>query len=272
MWQRKNPENTNENNGQKNFWLLLSGVLVVILAVLLFGRAYWQKQEAAFFDDKQLFEQITELKGQINELQQNLIKKEEPEKPIERIAIVKETMPKITNCDEATFYDVPENIDRGDKTVAYLNQDKNISLDVPYNESWGARRYKLNPYDEVKTDEMVSGLEFGPAIIFRGSETKECDWTRKYSLTFLPAQTATKALAEIKKIDPNAEKKEINGYTIIEYTKTGDLFGLPASPLLIRVLDKKASYEFQQITELWSSLMPTFEDLENIIKTLKPLE
>ena len=274
MWERKKSENNNKDQQAKNAWLLIIGVFIVILAVLFFGRAYWQKQEASFIDEKQLFEQISDLKGQIDELQKNISKKEEPVKLPERTAITKEIMPKIINCDDEDLYKIPENVDRADKTVVYLNQDKKISFDVPYNESWGTKDYKLNPYDEIKKDEAMAGLEFGSAIVFGVPKITECDWIRKYSLTFLPAETATKVLAEIKKIDPSAEKKEINGYTVIEYENSETLFGMPAGAHLniIRILDKNSTYEIKQITEIWSSVVSDFETLENIVKTLKPLE
>jgi len=273
MWERKKSENNNKDQQAKNAWLLIIGVFIVILAVLFFGRAYWQKQEASFIDEKQLFEQISDLKGQIDELQKNISKKEEPVKLPERTAITKEIMPKIINCDDEDLYKIPENVDRADKTVVYLNQDKKISFDVPFNESWGTKDYKLNPYDEIKKDGITTGLDFGLSSIFHpGDVATECDWVRQYSLEFLPAQTITKALAEISKLSTKPEKKDINGYSVIEYKTENDLFDSPAAYLVVRVLDKTASYEFEQVIEPWISSMPNFENLENIVKTLKPLE
>ena len=269
MWQKPSQKSSkNKNQQAKNVWLVIFSILIIILAIIFFGKAYWQKQESSLVDERQLFEQINDLRGQVTDLQKKLSKKEEPEEAIKQILITRDDASKIDDCDNQKI-----NTELADKTVAYLNKEKNITLDVPYNETWGTEKYLLGPYEEIKSEENVT-LEFGPLITFGSKDNDGCFWNRKYSLTFLLKQSSAKALTEIKEMDKlisEPEEKEIVGYSVIEYKMEDNLLDNPSVFYVIRVLGDEETYEIKQIIEPWLSSIPDFKALENIVETLKPL-
>ncbi|OGF21656.1 hypothetical protein A2316_01190 [Candidatus Falkowbacteria bacterium RIFOXYB2_FULL_38_15] len=272
MWERKKSENNNEDQQAKNAWLLIIGVFIVILAVLFFGRAYWQKQEASFIDEKQLFEQISDIKGQIAQLQENLSEKVEKPKEIERALIKAEAALTTIDCDEQANFELP------DKTVTFLNQDWGISLDIPYNEKWGSTSYKLNSYD---IDMYKNGaIFFGPMIIHKpGLEPNSCGWLRQYLFQMTERLTLDEELSKIKKFTKPLsppEKKTFNDLTIIEYTVTEPIVVGQDKPLAtiqtLIVLGKDANYILSKEMMPQDSSTLNFEVLENIIKSFKFLE
>ena len=73
------------------------------------------------------------------------------------------------NCNEK-FNLYPANT-----TVTYSNSNRGISLEIPYNSSWGSDKYRVNPYDENN-----NRIEFGPIRVFEG-----CSWVRSYFLNLV---------------------------------------------------------------------------------------
>lgn len=161
-------------------------------------------------------------------------------------------------CDRSpasvSFYD-PET-----EWVSYLNKEKGIEMEIPYNSAWGAPLFVLNPFD-------VDGARvlFGPV----GGAPEGCgSWTYSYRLNFLDAKSPSQLIAHLE--DKNGKVKTlpkymqittttINGLDVLEYTLDGMCGGGE-----VIVFGKKANYSF---STLCSGLMR-----EDIISKIKLIE
>ncbi|MFH1457433.1 MAG: thrombospondin type 3 repeat-containing protein [Patescibacteria group bacterium] len=144
----------------------------------------------------------------------------------------------------------------------YSSGDRGISVELPYNSSWGNDKYRINPYDEHNNK-----LDFGFIAPFEG-----CSWVRSYSMNFLPAKTANQVIQDFEQ-DQNYPdmfsvlpyKSIINNLEIVKYEMVG-MCGYPA----LQVIGKKYNYEFQPMCSVDRD--KDFEYLENIVKTVKFLD
>jgi len=143
------------------------------------------------------------------------------------------------------------NFDSADTSVDYANSAKGISVQIPYNPSWGSDKYKINPYDENERE-----VSFGPIGAFEA-----CGWTRSYFIRFLPAKSADAVISSLRS-ETKPTKAIINGLNTVKYTD----FGLCLYPTL-QVIGKKYNYEFVPVCGL--EIEKEFKFLENIVKTVK---
>lgn len=88
--------------------------------------------------------------------------------------------------------------------VLYEDKEAGISIMVPFNPAWGSKEYRLNPYEELKT-EYGTTVMFGPIFEGEGGGFGRSLWLRpepKQSLASIAAgYTEPWGSAEIKTID-----------------------------------------------------------------------
>ena len=150
-----------------------------------------------------------------------------------------------TACDEAF------NDDTANSQIAYNNDEKGIQFEIPFNQNWGSKKFKLNPFDLNNNN-----LSFGSMSIFEG-----CSTIRSYSLDFKPAMPAEKVVIEIEKgITPITTK--INDLTVIKYVQA-DM----CTNSFMEVIGKKFNYLFS--TSCGVDAVKDSQNLENIIKSVK---
>jgi hypothetical protein len=77
-----------------------------------------------------------------------------------------------------SFVNAALNHDAPVETRTYTNKEYGISIDLPYNQSWGTKDFKPVLADEIN---IPSGFEvaFGPV---NGNCDGDCWWTREYAL------------------------------------------------------------------------------------------
>lgn len=150
-----------------------------------------------------------------------------------------------TACDE-TF-----NNDTANSQIAYNDDEKGISFEIPFNQNWGSNKYRLNPYDLNNND-----LSFGSMSAFEG-----CSTIRSYSLDFKPAKPVVKVVAEIEQgITPITTK--INDLTVVKYAQA-DM----CTNSFMEVIGQKYNYLFS--TSCGGDAVKDSQSLENIIKSVK---
>jgi hypothetical protein len=154
------------------------------------------------------------------------------------------------------------NTDSATESVTYFNQDKGISVKIPYNPMWGSPKYRLRPYDEFS-----DYLAFGPLRIFEA-----CLWERSYFLEFLPVTTIKPIMEDIKSLESlsfDPVEVSINNLTVLKYEKSQELIGLCNWPTL-HVIGVKYSYALFPLCGTDST--EEFSYLEQIVKTIKLIE
>ncbi len=147
-------------------------------------------------------------------------------------------------------------------TTLYENTDKGLRVSLPYNPAWGTAQYRINPYDE-----STQAVVFGPLSGCEGGAV-----CREQRIRFVPAQTADKLLADLRKkrehdlatigsselTDPR--RKKIGSQTVVEYTVNG----LCAYPTVV-VIGKKFNYEFSMCggrTVYFESIVETMQVMD----------
>lgn len=151
------------------------------------------------------------------------------------------------------------NTDPATTTVTYTNQEKEISVDLPYNPDWGSDNYRINPYDEE--DDRVN---FGPINLGEGGGWGRWWW----ALSFQPAETADQVIAGLDKDSflflAEPEKDKVNNLEIVKYAE----IGLTSYHYII-VIGEKYNYEFISTGHLdTGSTEDELADLESIVKTV----
>ncbi|MCU0680080.1 MAG: hypothetical protein MUF50_02120 [Planctomycetes bacterium] len=102
--------------------------------------------------------------------------------------------------------------------VTYENKDNGFKIDIPYNENWGNKSYKLNPYDQYDNK-----IEFGVISILDG-----CSWKRNYSIytnnlkneNDLMFETQNNIAKGLILNQPAPQIKTINGIKTLYYQAT----------------------------------------------------
>ncbi|MFH1284695.1 MAG: hypothetical protein ABIH78_03870 [Candidatus Peregrinibacteria bacterium] len=178
----------------------------------------------------------------------------------ERILLTPENISEYNSPDNQMYYDENFNGEVPDELVNYYSKEMGISVDIPYNENWGSRRFELNPYDyyEYGRDDLVGFLNFGPMYRFEAGT-----WVRAYYLYFYPAQTVDGVMMEKSELNP--EKIEINGLTVVKFID----FGMCSYPSLY-VIGEKYDYEFMPQCSVDEE--SDFEFLEEIVSSVKLID
>lgn len=165
--------------------------------------------------------------------------------------------PEKPNCSEKFNKDIPNLI------IKYYDEEKGISIDIPYNSNWGNEKYKINPYEKWKDKSGKEYLLFGPITDFEA-----CSWVQSYALSFSPARSADIIMKEMEEIPYYPEifivkptKKSINGLDIVE----AQSYGLCDNGE-IEIVGKKYNYILRPLCGA------NFEFMENIIKSIKLLD
>lgn len=145
--------------------------------------------------------------------------------------------------------------------IRYENQEKGISVAIPYNPAWGDNTYKVNPYDETE-----NGIEFGP--IFSGDEGS-CGWHRLFRLSFDKAESSKTLIQRINEtpgfivgdlVAGKVEQKNIHNFNVVEYFFEGMCGGGG-----FVVIGKKYNYNFSRIcagpNPLFEKMLTTLQEL-----------
>ena len=167
------------------------------------------------------------------------------------------------------------NFDKPNTTAKYESKEKGISMEIPYNQAWGSKYNKLNPFDEYEyepQDEFETGqaLLFGPVYSWQG-----CAWLRT-ELKFLPAKSAEQVIAELEEweeLDPPAiafgeirpEVIKINNLEVVKYV--GVNLALGDTSLTLEVIGKKYNYEINSFRDYWD-----FDSLEEVVKSIELID
>ncbi len=157
------------------------------------------------------------------------------------------------------------NFDQPNTTVIYSSKKWGFSFAVPFNNNWGNKNFRLNPFDETISDATLAAhISYGPIGSFEG-----CGWSRDESVTVLKKQTAQEILADLNKSGDYAQltglKKpeivKINGLEVVKY----EVVGLCHYPIMV-VIGKNYNYQFSPLCA------GEFKDVEARVKTVKLIE
>lgn len=146
-------------------------------------------------------------------------------------------------------------------SVLYKNTEKGISFEIPYNANWGTTDYKISHYvTHFDSDALYESIEFGRLVGQDG-----CGWGRAIQMWFLSQKSANSTLLDLKSDPMLVQMGEpsivsINGLEVVKYTD----YGYSSYPTFV-VIGKKYNYAF-------GSGNVEFEDLEEIVKTVKLIE
>ena len=215
-----------------------------------------------------IFDRLSQAPTPITEVVQNdnsnneISENQEDDKPIDnRIALTPEAIKKYfpQMCAEDLNYDPAT------ETVLYSSKQRGLSVSLPFNPKWGNEKFKLTPYDEVKStiSPFPDFIQFGAMSQFEGGGC-----SRGWFIRFLPAlDFKTRSAQIIKNEDPTTlflkpSLYEIGELNIIRYGTAG-LCGYPT----LEVIGKKYNYEIQELCG-----EDGFETLEEIAKTVKLIE
>jgi hypothetical protein len=156
-------------------------------------------------------------------------------------------------CDRTVIENPPN------RTVTYLDHDRGIAFDIPYNQNWGSDTFRVAPVEI--SDESVL---FGPAF---PSVHVSCAWKRVYELAFLRARSADDVLAGLRGgmlSDNKAEIKIISNKRVVRSEEEG--FGRIVH---MQVEGNRYNYEF---TATCGSDESCEGDLEEIIRSVVLLD
>lgn len=175
-------------------------------------------------------------------------------------------------CAYEYLYDQSEALERrndepADRTVAYSNQAKGLSVQLPFNPNWGTEQCGLVPYEESKYENTV---EFGPVSGCEGGGV-----CRYQDIRLLPAKTAEQVRIELVENELSCfgcsplfmeiTEKTINGLSILEYIVPG-----LCNSVTVQVVGKKHNYELQMCGRaLENNVFSDFQYLEGIVKTME---
>lgn len=150
------------------------------------------------------------------------------------------------------------NTDPANTYVNYRNQDKGLSIEMPFNQKWGNDQYRIDPYEVVAENQRV---HFSYVMPLEG-----CSWYRPEYLTFLPQKSLTESIQEIESefegdCRVTTQVIVINEMDVIKYEPPCGM----AYFVYYRVIGEKFNYE------LFSSFNQPerVTELENMIKTIK---
>jgi len=142
--------------------------------------------------------------------------------------------------------------------VAYSNQTKGISLEIPYNPSWGNKNCKVEPYVEFTQPSGNVLLEFG----------KPRAWIRsEFLLTISNYRTAEDIIGEQKNVggepNPNPRKMTLGNNQVVVF----ESYGMTVERIY-EVIGKKYNYSFGYV-EGEKLNEKTAKELEIIIGSMK---
>ncbi len=265
----------------KKGWIM--GIVVGALGgAVIAGVAVWMiqatslKELSANLDSTKITLEQTQL--QLNQLianQQVAIEKP-PEETDSRKLFTAENMQELLGegvpCSPLDF-----NTDPAATTVKFEDKTLGLSVEIPFNNDWGTKDFRILPYEmitRVVESSVVEGtiaeteettlLHFGP---YQTGEGGGCG--RRMQLAFEDPMTADAVLAEARAEEtpektggaelPNlASKKTINGLTVVEYDH-----GLICNFPTIEVIGKKHNYK------LYSVCAGGYEVLEQAVRSME---
>lgn len=123
------------------------------------------------------------------------------------------------------------NSDKANESFEYFDEYHGLSISLPYNKSWGSKRYALYPVDEFDGQ-----LHFGRLVLFEGNSLK-----REYSLEFRALKNLDSVLAGLNK-DFKAEKKKIGNFSVLEYIEKG-----VCDVAVVELSGQKYNYRFTSV-------------------------
>lgn len=167
----------------------------------------------------------------------------------------KNFVPKEENLTGYNGCDVNLNNDVQNTTVPYINQEKGITFDVPYNKNWSADGVRIEPYVEDPFGDGRDAIAFGSPTTFEA-----CSVLRSFYLYFEEQKSAEDVVSRINSpLETNT--KDINGFVVVEYLEPG----LCTNAVAI-VIGEKYNYRFTPLCD------NKFEPLEDVIKTMSIIE
>ncbi len=226
---------------------------------MLIGFAYlfWQQSSSM----SQLRSEIESQEQKISQLLQESsppVNETTPKAPDDRILLTPETMEQYwtseNGCRERFNYDKPNTY------ITYQSESRGLSVEIPYNLSWGNETYRINPYDEV-----LDGIKFGNI-----GPLEACSWVRTDLISFKPALTVAETLAELSSktlFITDIEKVVLtNGLTGFKYFESGLV-----EDTVIEVIGKKFNYKIS----IWPKTISQEEGFalaEKIANSIKLLD
>lgn len=142
--------------------------------------------------------------------------------------------------------------------IAYTNQARGISFDVPYNPNWGNKNCKVEPYVEFARPNGDVLLEFGKPRAWIASE---------FQLTISSSRSAQDVIDEQKAVggepDPNPRKMILGDKQLVVYESYG-----MTTERIYEVIGRKYNYSFSY-AEGDKLNEKTAKELEAIIQGVK---
>jgi len=177
----------------------------------------------------------------------------------ERVLLTPDNLSQYNNppsCEEKFNYD------KANTTYHYSKSATGLAFDIPYNESWGNEKYKIQYYD--KTEDGIVFGSIGPG--------EGCGWMRSHWLNFLPAKSADKVIENFQQdigypsmFGVQPYKVVIDGMEVVKY----EMVGMCSHPVL-QVIGEKYNYEIAP--QCGGDIDEGFRYLENIVKTFEFLD